>query len=145
MEKSKETRKMEIKNLLENEFNSFKDNVEGILAECPSCKVLSVHCGYKSASIVIEPIGNTTPGANQIEVRYCQKCDRFQDEEFCTNLAAKGEFELLDGNMKAQYYIAAGNLLSNKNVLIKLREEMVRFSNEVYNLRKEYEILGKED
>lgn len=143
MKQSKEARVAEIMNLLERKTNSFRAKVENILAECPTCKLVSVQYGYKSATIVLEPVRNTNHGANHIEVRYCHECGRFQKEEFSTNLAAKGSFELLKENMAARYYIAAGCLLSNKYVLVRLKEEMMRFSAEVYNLREEYEKLDK--
>ncbi len=119
---------------IENEYDSFKATVEKILTGCPFCKLVSVHYGHKSATVTLEPVGNNLPSANQIEIRYCQECGRFQKEEFSTNLAAKGTFDLLDDNMSAQYYIAAASLLSNKGLLFQLREAMFHFSCNVYEL-----------
>lgn len=142
MNASIETRKEELKNEMNNQFESFKKDAENLMAACPEWKVADTECSAQRATIYLILASNEH---RAIEIRFCKGCGQWQEEEFSTNIAAMGSFEVLDANGNANYYIAVGNLLSKTGMLSKLKAAMKDFVDKAYALRIEYEKLGKED
>ena len=142
MKTTVESRKEELKNEMNNLFESFKKDTEILMVACPEWKVVDTGCGALSATIYLTLASNER---SAIEIRYCKECGRWQKEELSTNIAAMGSFDVLDTNGNANYYIAVGILLSKTEMLSKLKAAMKDYVDKVYALRKEYENLAKED
>lgn len=60
-------------------------------------------------------------------------------EEFTTNVATFGSFELLDASATAQYYMAVGSLLNHKVLLADLKKTMKEYVAKMKEIEKEEE------
>lgn len=142
MNTSVETRKEELKNEMDNLFWSFEKDAENLMTVCPEWKAAYTGCSASSATIRLSLASNER---YTIEIRFCKECGQWQKEEFSTNVAATGSFDMLDANGNANYYIAVGNLLSKTEMLSKLKAAMKNLVEKIGALRDEYRKLCKED
>ncbi len=124
-------------------MNNIKKNVINVMSYFPEWKLVGINDGYKSMVLTIELSCNKIRGEKRIDIRYVQGYGRFQKEAFSTNVAAMGDFELLDGNDVALYYKAVGALLSQKEKLENLRKIMKDATIEIGKLDEEYKNENK--
>lgn len=138
-----ETKKEEVRENIENMFESATRKIKDILSVCPDWEVEGIDLGYKSLIVHLNLKG---VGRNRdMVIRYQAKVGNFQEESFNTNVACCGSFDLLDANDNLKYYAAIGDILNHKDMLSLLKETMIYFTNKFIELRKEYDRLAQED
>ena len=138
-------RKKEIEDSFKMLVETHQNKVRKIIDTYHSLRVGTVSPAFGSETVTLEIAEGEDRGTNLIEIHYRKGCEPFMKEEFTTNIAAMGEFNLLDGNKIAQYYIVVGEFLKQKGMLNKLKDEMENFCEESKVLREEYRILSKKD
>ncbi len=133
MNTSVETKKNEVRNNIENMFESATEKFKDIIAVCPDWEVEDVDVSYASILLYLKLKG--VESSRQIEVRYQAK-GRWQDESFETNVAACGSFDLLEASDNLKYYTAVGSILSHKDMLSSLKEAMAYYTRKIADLRE---------
>ena len=143
MNNSVETKKAEVRENIENMFDSATKNVKNIISVCPDWEVEGIDLGYKSLTVHLNLKG--VERDRDLVIRYQAKVGNFQEESFNTNVACCGSFDLLNANDNLKYYAAVGDILKHKDMLYLLKEAIVYFTNKIIELRKEYDKLDQED
>lgn len=139
MKTAVETRKEELKNEMDGLFESFKKDADDLMISCPEWKVTRADGGAWSAIIYLALASNKH---HTIEIRFQAK-DAWQEEEFTTNVATIGSFDMLDAGGDGHYYIAVGSLLSKMETLSQLKTIMKGFVEKVRALREEFLMMNK--
>ena len=141
METKIELRKKEIEESLKSLKDAHQKKVEKIIGTLHNLSVSSVNHWFDTEVVTLMVKDGEGNGISQIKICYSKGCEPLSGEEFTTNLAAMGSFGLLDGNKVAQYYMAVGELLHQKGMLNRLKDEMVSFLDAISELRDEYRTL----
>ena len=136
-----EQRKNEIEESFKNLMDAHQKKVEKIIGTLHHLSVSFVNPGFATEVLTLMVLDGDGEEISEIEIRYRKGCEPLFGGEFTTNVAAMGNFGLLDGNKVAQYYMTVGELLNQKGMLNRLKDEMVSFNDACSELRDEYRTL----
>ena len=99
------------------------------LEAAPVWVVKSVFFGCAHVTLSLS-LSGSPKWCDSIELVYYSKT-RWDDEKLATNIASSGDFDILNSDEKAKYYMAIGELLSNKKMLSELKESMKLYNEKV--------------
>lgn len=123
----------EFDNLYENITAEAEAKFRSILREAPVWGVKSVFFGCAHVTLSLS-LSGSPKRCNSIELVYYTKT-RWDDEKLATNIASSGDFDILNTDDKAKYYMAIGELLSSKKLLSELNEVMKFFHKKINELK----------
>ena len=105
-----------------NIANEAEAKFKSILKGAPVWGVKSVFFGCVHVTLSLS-LSGSPKWCDSIELVYYTKT-RWDDEKLATNIASSGDFDILNSDEKAKYYMAIGELLSNKKMLSELKDNM---------------------
>ena len=141
MKTTVELRKNEIEESFKSLVDAHQKKIEKIIGTLHHLSVSFVNTGFGTEVVTLMVVDGEGNEINSIEIRYRKGCEPLSGEELTTNVAAMGSFDLLDGNKVAQYYMAVGELLKQKGMLNRLKDEMADFYDSLEKLRAEYRTI----
>lgn len=112
-----------------NITNEAEAKFKSILEAAPVWGVKSVFFGFAQVTLSLS-LSGSPKWCDSIELVYYAKT-RWDDEKLATNIASSGDFDILNSDEKAKYYMAIGELLSNKKMLSELKESMKLYNEKV--------------
>lgn len=112
-----------------NITNEAEAKFKSILKAAPAWGMKSIFFGCAHVILTLS-LSESPKWCDSIELVYYAKT-RWDDEKITTNIASSGDFDILNTGEKAKYYMAIGELLSNKKMLSELKENMKLYNEKV--------------
>lgn len=111
---------------LDQQFEDITNEAEAkfksILKAAPAWGMKSIFFGCAHVILTLS-LSESSKWCDSIELVYYAKT-RWDHEKITTNIASSGDFDILNTDEKAKYYMAIGELLSNKKMLSELKDNM---------------------